>query len=123
MSAIYNLPSKLLGGGLGNGGSISTGTEYSTEIGESSGDSAMALFINMLGLLGAILYLYLLYFTYRKAVSGERNETAFFGALFFLLCNGVSQEEAISPYVISALFLSGEIYKWRFDFELNKKIA
>ena len=59
MSSLVSLPSRPLGGGIGFGGTISTGTSYSTELGESSGDSALALFMNMFGFIGLVLYVFL----------------------------------------------------------------
>lgn len=113
LSSLYNLPANIFGRGIGFGGTISTGTSYSTDISESSGDSALAIFINMFGLFGAIAYSWILYSAYKmasnKVIDGEGRLIGFL--IFALACNGISQEEALNPYAISPVFLWAFIYK------------
>ena len=103
MSSLNSLLSNPLGGGIGFGGTISTGTNFSTELGESSGDSSLALFCNMMGFFGLVVYLWGFWFSYRMSLSPLNNITqrlAYF-VVFLLLCNGVSQEEALNPYSVA----------------------
>lgn len=113
LSSIYNLPANIFGRGIGFGGTISTGTSYSTDLSESSGDSALAISLNMFGLFGAIGYAWILYKAYKlassKIIDNEGRMIGFF--IFTLACNGISQEEALNPYAIAPVFLWAFMYK------------
>jgi hypothetical protein len=110
ISSFYGVIDNPIGGGIGVGGTISTGTTYDTEIDTSSGDSALALFNNMFGILGCFFYFYMIFksFSYNKMEQHKNfNESLFFLIVFVLICNGISQEEAINPSATSMLVLIG----------------
>lgn len=109
LASLIQLPSHPLGRGLGFGGSVGTERVYSFDSDMLIGDSALAIAINMMGLVGLLLLMIYgrgVAQAMRRAVVG-RDLALYTLAVFglFAVANMVVQELAIGPYGIGLFLL------------------
>ncbi|MEZ8621925.1 hypothetical protein A148_12215 [Vibrio splendidus 1F-157] len=103
ISTVIKLPSNIIGGGLGFGGVITTGTDYGTDFESVSGDSGFAVALNMMGVVGIAFFfgIYKFFMSIALKISefDGRNKVLYYG-ICCLIVTGVIQEEALSAYSI-----------------------
>lgn len=108
ISSIVNIPSNILGRGLGYGGAITTGTDYGTNFESINGDSGMAIVLNMMGVIGLLYYFMVYRFFYKIAASINIKSPRpsviqlYIIGMFF---TGLIQEEAITTYSMGTIAL------------------
>jgi type IV secretory pathway VirB2 component (pilin) len=115
MATLKNIPFNPLGQGMGFGGVLTTGTNFSLEE-EISGDSGLAVLLNMMGLLGIVYYYFLMKF---KCLIDKDDESSLSRMVGFMLVasvfNSVVQEEGFSPYFLGVVMIFAAISYWKFS--------
>lgn len=108
LSSFIALPTNFLGQGLGFGGVITSGTSYSTDFESISGDSGLAVCLNMMGIIGFVfffkIYGFFIMQSKKLALINPANKIFYYSSCC-LIINGVIQEEALSAYSIGFLSL------------------
>lgn len=101
LSSIIRLPHNIIGGGLGFGGVITTGTDYGTDFESISGDSGFAVALNMMGVIGILFFfgIYKFFMSVALKISEyDRRNKVFYYGICCLVVTGIIQEEALSAY-------------------------
>jgi len=113
MATLKNIPFNPFGQGMGFGGVLTTGTNFSLEE-EISGDSGLAVLLNMMGLFGLIYYYFLLRLKTLLDRSGESGFPRMIGFMILAsVFNSVVQEEGFSPYFLGIVMVFSGISYWK----------
>jgi hypothetical protein len=104
LSSIANLKVNWAGQGLGFGGAMTVDRIVTWELDMLVGDSGVAIVLNMLGIAGVMLYIYIFWFIQKvMRISEELLDmpTFVFCSLgIIILVNSIIQELALGPYAI-----------------------
>ncbi len=105
-ASLMAIPENLWGRGFGYGGSVTTGVKYTYDFVAISGDSGLAVLLNMIGICAPFVYLtYIsILYSFRKESKSSKSSRFIYSVMFcFLLANSFFQEEGFSPYGMGLL--------------------
>ena len=105
-ASLLAIPENLWGQGFGYGGSVTTGVKYTYDFVAISGDSGLAVLLNMIGICAPFVYLAYIavLHSFRKESKLAEPSRFIYSVMFcFLLANSLFQEEGFSPYGMGLL--------------------
>lgn len=102
-ASVFNIPNNIVGNGLGWGGSITSENLHVLSFSKEaiSGDSVLAVILNMLGIVGLVYFfwIYGLFQDVLRLIKKNIRFTPVFSLLVIILANSIFQEEGFSPYL------------------------